>query len=108
MECTHHRIFIATLIITSKYIHDASIKNKYWVDYSHNLFSKTELNLMEKQLLQLLDYHLEIKDFELIANDIVQLHYGQHQGYYDSAYSSCCSSKRNSYQYIYSPPLTHL
>lgn len=76
MACTHHRIFIATLMITSKYTHDASIKNKYWVEYASNLFSKTEINLMEKQLLQLLDYHLEIpiNDFERIANDISQLH----------------------------------
>ncbi|KAI8877629.1 hypothetical protein K501DRAFT_156422, partial [Backusella circina FSU 941] len=53
MECTHHRIFLATIIITSKYIHDSALKNKYWVGYSQ-LFSAAEINLMEKQLLQLL------------------------------------------------------
>lgn len=53
MECTHHRIFIATLIIASKYIHDSALKNKYWVGYAQ-MFSPSEINLMEKQLLQLL------------------------------------------------------
>ncbi|KAI8642545.1 hypothetical protein BD408DRAFT_416409 [Parasitella parasitica] len=79
MECTHHRIFLATLIIATKYIHDSAIKNKYWVDYSSQLFSGSEINLMEKQLLQLLDYNLEIPshDFEVLANDIVQLHFQQ-------------------------------
>lgn len=53
MECTHHRIFLATLIIASKYIHDTALKNKYWVTYAQ-MFSASEINLMEKQLLQLL------------------------------------------------------
>lgn len=57
MECTHHRIFLATLIIASKYIHDTALKNKYWVSYAQ-MFSATEINLMEKQLLQLLVCHL--------------------------------------------------
>ncbi|KAI9358514.1 hypothetical protein BD770DRAFT_427299 [Pilaira anomala] len=75
MECTHHRIFIATLIIASKYIHDSALKNKYWVGYAQ-IFSPSEINLMEKQLLQLLDYNLEIKsvDYNLIINDVVKLY----------------------------------
>ncbi|KAI8091929.1 hypothetical protein BDF21DRAFT_410520 [Thamnidium elegans] len=74
MECTHHRIFIATLIIASKYIHDSALKNKYWVGYAQ-MFSPSEINLMEKQLLQLLEYNLEIKsnDYNTIVDDIVQL-----------------------------------
>lgn len=80
MECTHHRIFLATLIIATKYIHDSAIRNKYWIDYSLQLFSGSEINLMEKQLLQLLDYKLEIplQDFELLVNNVVQLHF-QHK-----------------------------
>ncbi|KAL9539674.1 hypothetical protein MBANPS3_010127 [Mucor bainieri] len=118
MECTHHRIFLATLIIATKYIHDSAIKNKYWIDYSLQLFSGSEINLMEKQLLQLLDYKLEIPshDFELLVNDIVQLHF-QHklqqyecpttaepfqwfpdkQHYRDSAYQSGPPSQNNLY-----------
>jgi hypothetical protein len=79
MECTHHRIFLATLIIASKYIHDSAIKNKYWVNYACQLFSGSEINLMEKQLLQLLDYNIEINDFETIVSDVVQLHFKEHE-----------------------------
>ncbi|KAG2192858.1 hypothetical protein INT47_010271 [Mucor saturninus] len=76
MECTHHRIFLATLIIASKYIHDTALKNKYWVTYAQ-MFSASEINLMEKQLLQLLDYNLEIKwaEYNVIVNDTVQVYF---------------------------------
>ncbi|CAO0795101.1 unnamed protein product [Mucor circinelloides] len=119
MECTRHRIFLATLIIATKYIHDSAIKNKYWIDYSLQLFSGSEINLMEKQLLQLLDYKLEISshDFELLVNDVVQLHfqhklqqyqcptpnaepcqwYPDKQNYRDSAYQSGPSSQSSFY-----------
>ncbi|KAJ1920479.1 PHO85 cyclin-1 [Mycoemilia scoparia] len=59
MECTCHRIFLASLIITGKYLNDASPKNKYWAKYS-TVFSIPEVNLMEKQLLFLLDFDLRI------------------------------------------------
>ncbi|KAG1322858.1 hypothetical protein G6F62_010000 [Rhizopus arrhizus] len=73
MECTRHRIFLATIIITTKYLHDSAIKNKYWVTYAE-MFTTHEINLMEKQLLQLLDYNLEIHDFDLIVDEIIQLY----------------------------------
>ncbi|CAO3702997.1 unnamed protein product [Rhizopus stolonifer] len=73
MECTRHRIFLATLIITTKYIHDTAFKNKHWMNYAE-IFRSHEINLMEKQLLQLLDYNLEISDFDLIVDDTVQLY----------------------------------
>lgn len=116
MECTHHRIFLATLIIACKYVHDASIKNKYWVSYSLHLFSNIEVNLMEKQLLQLLNYNLEIRPEEIdtIIKDM--------DSFQD--YSSYPASPVSSYQeevlifndkkrpilnsYKPSPPLLHL
>ncbi|KAI8379541.1 uncharacterized protein BYT42DRAFT_532363, partial [Radiomyces spectabilis] len=55
MSCTCHRIFLATLIVTSKAIHDTSPKNKHWTRYAI-FFSLGEVNLMEKQLLSLIDY----------------------------------------------------
>ncbi|KAG1055074.1 hypothetical protein G6F43_002960 [Rhizopus delemar] len=73
MECTRHRIFLATIIITTKYLHDSAIKNKYWVTYAE-MFTAHEINLMEKQLLQLLDYNLEINDFNTIMDYIIQLY----------------------------------
>jgi hypothetical protein len=53
MSCTSHRIFLATLIVTSKALHDTSPKNKHWAKYA-TYFTLSEINLMEKQLLSLM------------------------------------------------------
>jgi hypothetical protein len=53
MPCTPHRIFLATVIVASKAIHDASPKNKWWARYAAH-FSLVEVNMMEKQLLKLM------------------------------------------------------
>lgn len=72
LRCTTHRIFLATLILTAKYLNDSSPKNKHWASYSvisdeiYNFgFSRTEVNLMERQLLQLLEWNLRITDTQL-------------------------------------------
>lgn len=72
LRCTTHRIFLAALILAAKYLNDSSPKNKHWAAYS-NLncdgfgfgFSQTEVNLMEKQLLFLLDWQLRITEEDL-------------------------------------------
>lgn len=66
LRCTTHRIFLASLILAAKYLNDSSPKNKHWANYSVFAtpdagafgFSRTEVNLMERQLLLLLDYNL--------------------------------------------------
>ncbi|KAF3905360.1 Cyclin-U4-3 [Orbilia brochopaga] len=66
MKCTVHRIFLASLILSAKNLNDSSPKNKHWARYTsvHGFdgfgFSLTEVNLMEKQLLFLLDWDLNI------------------------------------------------
>jgi hypothetical protein len=65
MQCTRHRLFLATLIVAAKYLNDSSPKNKHWTRYAA-LFSQAEVNLMEKQLLYLLDYDLRIEEEELL------------------------------------------
>ncbi|KAK7414495.1 PHO85 cyclin-1 [Neonectria punicea] len=72
LRCTTHRIFLAALILAAKYLNDSSPKNKHWANYSHintdvyNFgFSRTEVNLMEKQLLFLLDWDLRITEEDL-------------------------------------------
>jgi len=72
LRCTTHRIFLAALILAAKYLNDSSPKNKHWANYSHlNTndysfgFSRTEVNLMEKQLLFLLDWDLRITEEDL-------------------------------------------
>ncbi|KAK9695271.1 PHO85 cyclin-1 [Basidiobolus ranarum] len=64
MQCTCHRIFLAALVIASKYLNDASPKNIYWARYT-TIFSLTEVNLMERQLLELLKFDLRITTEEL-------------------------------------------
>ncbi|CAK7210080.1 PHO85 cyclin-1 [Sporothrix curviconia] len=72
LRCTTHRIFLAALILSAKYLNDSSPKNKHWANYSvittdiYNFgFSRTEVNLMEKQLLFLLDWDLRITEDDL-------------------------------------------
>lgn len=72
LRCTTHRIFLAALILAAKYLNDSSPKNKHWATYSHMNadgysfgFSRTEVNLMEKQLLFLLEWELRITEDDL-------------------------------------------
>ncbi|ORY13094.1 hypothetical protein BCR34DRAFT_600210 [Clohesyomyces aquaticus] len=71
LKCTTHRIFLAALILAAKNLNDSSPKNKHWARYSsvrgyENFgFSVTEVNLMEKQLLFLLDWDLRINPEDL-------------------------------------------
>ncbi|OAQ73767.1 cyclin [Pochonia chlamydosporia 170] len=72
LRCTTHRIFLASLILAAKYLNDSSPKNKHWANYTHintDLYSfgfnRTEVNLMEKQLLFLLEWELRISEQDL-------------------------------------------
>ena len=74
MRCTVHRIFLAALILAAKNLNDSSPKNKYWARYTsvpgfeHFGFSNSEVNLMEKQLLFLLNWELRITNEDLYVN----------------------------------------
>ena len=74
MRCTVHRIFLASLILAAKNLNDSSPKNKHWARYSAVKgyegfgFSVTEVNLMEKQLLFLLDWDLRITNDDLFTH----------------------------------------
>jgi G1/S-specific cyclin PLC1 len=71
MRCTVHRIFLASLILAAKNLNDSSPKNKHWARYTavrgfpDFSFSITEVNLMEKQMLFLLDWDLRIRPEDL-------------------------------------------
>lgn len=69
MPCTSHRIFLATLIVTSKALHDTSPKNKHWAKYAA-YFTLSEINLMEKQLLSLMvrQFFFQIYDGFIFIN----------------------------------------
>ncbi|KAK4958993.1 PHO85 cyclin-1 [Elasticomyces elasticus] len=71
MKCTSHRIFLAALILAAKNLNDSSPKNKHWArytaveGYTSFGFSLIEVNLMEKQLLGLLDWDLNVSQQDL-------------------------------------------
>ncbi|KAL1922144.1 uncharacterized protein VTP21DRAFT_10786 [Calcarisporiella thermophila] len=64
MACTRHRIFLAALIVAAKITNDISPRNRFWAKCS-GIFSLSEVNLMERQLLWLLDFDLQISEKEL-------------------------------------------
>jgi hypothetical protein len=66
LPCTRHRIFLACLIIASKNLNDSSPKNKHWAKYTDGLFKKDDVNLMERQLLMLLDWNVQIDNNDLV------------------------------------------
>ncbi|KAI7337355.1 cyclin [Hortaea werneckii] len=74
MRCTAHRIFLASLILAAKNLNDSSPKNKHWASYTtvrgyeHFSFSVTEVNLMEKQLLGLLDWDMRVTEEDLYTH----------------------------------------
>ncbi|KAJ0100641.1 PHO85 cyclin-9, partial [Diaporthe amygdali] len=69
-RCTAHRLFFAALILSDKYSNDESRMNKDWAPLSLMYFegelifgfSLAEVKLLEKQLLQLLDYDVGITE----------------------------------------------
>ncbi len=65
LPCTIHRIFLACLIVAAKNLNDSSPMNKHWAKYTNGLFTVDELNLMERQLLALLDWNLNIETQDL-------------------------------------------
>ncbi|KAF3761770.1 hypothetical protein M406DRAFT_281850, partial [Cryphonectria parasitica EP155] len=105
LRCTAHRIFLAALILTAKYVNDSSPKNKHWARYTEIWddangprrdykgrerpadfqFSRTEVNLMEKQLLMLLEWELRItredlyRELDLFLEPIRQRVSAQHE-----------------------------
>ncbi|KDQ12700.1 hypothetical protein BOTBODRAFT_45613 [Botryobasidium botryosum FD-172 SS1] len=66
LQCTRHRVFLATLIVAAKYLNDSSPKNCHWADHATNIFSVNEINLMEKQLLYLLEFDLRFSEKECL------------------------------------------
>lgn len=63
-----HQVFLTCLIMAAKYVNDISPKNKHWArhaTFNGFKFYTNEVNYMERQLLQLLDWDLKVKGEDL-------------------------------------------
>lgn len=65
VSSTRHRIFLACLILSAKNHNDSSPRNKYWTKYTDGLFTLQDVNLMERQLLEILEWDIVIGEEEL-------------------------------------------
>ena len=63
-----HRLFLAAMIVASKYLNDDTYDNKSWAQICHPHFKLVEINQMETELLSFLYYGLYIK-----KNDFIEL-----------------------------------
>lgn len=67
METTRHRIFLAALILSAKSLNDSSPLNKHWTKYTDGLLTLDEVNMAERELINLLNWNILIKQDELIV-----------------------------------------
>lgn len=102
LPSTGHRIFLACLILSAKYHNDSSPQNKHWAAYTDGLFCLDDVNLMERQLLQLLNWDLRVEEQELcdalepllepIRHDLARSRKAMARNYYHQRNMSTCSS----------------
>lgn len=60
-----YRLFSVALILSNKYLEDKTFSNKTWSSLTR--IQVHEINVMEREFLNILDYHLDIPDDEFIA-----------------------------------------
>lgn len=72
-KCTTYRIFLAALIVATKYLHDWSPRNKKWARYSRwscgtvsFRFTLPDVNLMEVEILSLLEWRLGVTEDDFL------------------------------------------
>lgn len=68
LPSTIHRLFLACLILSAKFHNDSSPLNKHWAKYTDGLFTLEDINLMERQLLNLLQWDLRVNENDLILD----------------------------------------
>ncbi|KAI8896609.1 hypothetical protein BC833DRAFT_596905 [Globomyces pollinis-pini] len=67
-----HRLFLAAILIASKYLYDDTFDNCAWATVSSGLFELQQVNHMEREMLGFLDYTLFINQHDWISfnNDL--------------------------------------
>ncbi|KAK3841567.1 MAG: hypothetical protein J3R72DRAFT_351106, partial [Linnemannia gamsii] len=64
LNCSHHRVFLACLILASKNLSDVCPWNADWAEYSM-VFSLAQVNSMENQVLAVLNFDIRIVEADL-------------------------------------------
>ncbi|KAM0755411.1 hypothetical protein T439DRAFT_320104 [Meredithblackwellia eburnea MCA 4105] len=69
-----HRLFLSSLMLSSKISMDDTYSNKSWQIVGQGLFSLREVNQMERELFAFLGWNVVVRDEELLAwvHDIVE------------------------------------
>ncbi|KAI8383982.1 hypothetical protein BD560DRAFT_322471 [Blakeslea trispora] len=98
LMCCGRRMFLASLMVASKYLHDKNYHNKAWAKITG--LDINEINAAEMAFLQLIDYRLHINK-ATFDKWYTQLH-----GHIQKGYSSECAKQTQSNQH--SPASTTL
>lgn len=61
-----HRLFLAAIILAAKYMYDDTFDNTAWATVSSGLFDLEQVNHMEREMLNFLEFKLFIRSFEWI------------------------------------------
>lgn len=74
---TCHRVLLAALILANKLLYDVPMKNLVWSECSGGLYSVEEINLMEKQFLEFIDFNTNVKEEEVWHQFNLVFHYSR-------------------------------
>lgn len=66
INTTRHRIFLGCLILAAKTLNDSSPWNKHWTTYTEGLLRIREVNTIERELLEYLNWDVRITTPDLI------------------------------------------
>ncbi|KAJ6494905.1 hypothetical protein C8R47DRAFT_974563 [Mycena vitilis] len=66
-EWALERVFLGALIVASKYTHDCAIRNAEWA-LCTGLFGKGDIGRIEREFLEVLDWELGVREFDLLAH----------------------------------------
>ncbi|KAJ7894619.1 hypothetical protein B0H14DRAFT_2431605 [Mycena olivaceomarginata] len=61
------RVFLGALIVASKYLNDSTLKNVHWA-LCTEIFGKSDIGLIEREFLEVLDFQLGVKENDLLAH----------------------------------------
>lgn len=70
VKSTGHRMFLAAVMLASKFLNDRAPRATDWVYYAGGFFSLEDVNLMERQFLRILRWDLRIS-FDDYLNHIL-------------------------------------